>query len=518
MLMRRALALLGLAASGPGLAPLQAQHPAGPLTSYRLARRTVDAAIVAHGGRARIGQIKALSLAFAGRRHMLLGAQSYDPLVETGPGDVQPFKFKATYDLEHNRFVREQEDHFPADFVYTYRTILTPTEGIVLNLDKTFSGPVADRSLTPAIASARAQLWREAPSLLLLQLDRLAAGLRYLGRTAAAGDEGPQDVVAATDEGGAALTLYFDATTHLLSRSEVLRDDPVKGDLVSALLYRGYQDVNGIRMPTCRTELRNGLTFTDGSVAAVLDAPAPDSLFRVPAGFSEMPLPKAEAQPVRNLGGGVYLAQETPDQNRVMFVAFKDYILVVEAPSGAAVSEGTIKLIEKTLPRKPIRFVTMTHHHQDHGGGLRAYIARGVAVVTTPGNREFVEQLAAAEHTLVPDSLSRAPRRPVIETFEGKRVFSDGSQTVELYDMGMNSHVRGMIFAYLPKRRMVYQGDPLILPAYGTEVPPALALTRQFADALERLQLPVDTILNTHGRLGTMRDLHASLATRAATR
>jgi glyoxylase-like metal-dependent hydrolase (beta-lactamase superfamily II) len=448
---------------------------------------------------------------------MLIGAQSYDPMVETGPIDIQPAKFQVIYDLEQNRFIREQEDHFPTDYVYTYRIILNPTQVIVLNLDKTFVGPLADTSLTSALASTRAQLWREVPSLLLLQSERRAAGLRYLGRTRS-GSVSPQDVVSAIDEGGAAVTLYFDATSHLLTRSEVMRDDPIRGDLVSALQYRDYRNVEGIQLHTRRTEIRNGSVFTDGAVTALLDRPVADTLFQVPAGFSTMSLPGPEAEPVRNLGGGVYLAQETPDQNRVMFVAFRDYVLVVEAPSGSAVSEGTIKLIEKTLPGKPIRYVTMTHHHQDHAAGLRAYIARGITVVTTPGNREFVKRLAAAEHTLAPDSLSRAPRSPVIETFQGKRVFTDGDQTVELYDIGKNSHVREMLFAYLPKRRMVYQGDPLILPAYGTDVPPALALTREFAADLKRLRLPVDTILNTHGRVGTMQDLNASLARVSAAR
>ena len=117
--------------------------------------------------------------------------------------------------------------------------------------------------------------------------------------------------------------------------------------------------------------------------------------------------------------------------------------------------------IAETAPGKPVRYLVPTHYHSDHTGGLRAYIAKGVTIVTTPGNRGFVERLAKATKTIRPDLLSREPRAPVIETFTGKRVFDDGTRTLELLDIGPSPHVTESVIAYLPK-----QGGLRVRPAH----------------------------------------------------
>ncbi len=70
-----------------------------------------------------------------------------------------------------------------------------------------------------------------------------------------------------------------------------------------------------------------------------------------------------------------------------------------------------------------------------------------------------------------------------------------------------------MVLAYLPKEKLVFQGDLLILPDRG-EPGPANALTVDFARALEKLQLDVVTIAGVHGRVGTLGDLKAAIARR----
>ena len=63
-------------------------------------------------------------------------------------------------------------------------------------------------------------------------------------------------------------------------------------------------------------------------------------------------------------------------------------------------------------------------------------MAKGLSILTTPGNVEFLKKLAAAPKTRWPDALSRQPRAPMLETFSGKRVLSDGVQTLELRQIG----------------------------------------------------------------------------------
>ena len=82
--------------------------------------------------------------------------------------------------------------------------------------------------------------------------------------------------------------------------------------------------------------------------------------------------------------------------------------------------------------------------------------------------------------------------------------------TVELHDVGPTSHVDELVMAYLPKEKLIFQGDLLILPDRG-EPGPAITLTREFLAAIERLKLDVETIAGVHGPVGTMAQLRAAV-------
>ena len=155
------------------------------------------------------------------------------------------------------------------------------------------------------------------------------------------------------------------------------------------------------------------------------------------------------------------MIQNVAGQNQnTLAVEFKDYIVAVEAPGSSAGAEEVIKRIKAAIPGKPIRYVAMTHHHGDHIGGLRSFIAEGATVITTQGNREVVETMAAAPQL---DRLAKSPRKPEFLFLQrGKRVLTDGTRTLELIDIGPNPHAREMVVAYLPKERVAVPGRPVL--------------------------------------------------------
>jgi hypothetical protein len=124
-------------------------------------------------------------------------------------------------------------------------------------------------------------------------------------------------------------------------------------------------------------------------------------------------------------------------------------------------------------------------------GALRAYVAEGAAIVTTPGNRAFLEALACAPATLAPDRLSRAPRPAKVEAIAGKRrTFRDGERTVELFDIGPT----------------LLQGD--LLNAGGDlSLRPGNETTAHFARWLRASGLRVRSILGVHSRARTPAEL-----------
>jgi hypothetical protein len=146
---------------------------------------------------------------------------------------------------------------------------------------------------------------------------------------------------------------------------------------------------------------------------------------------------------------------------------------------------------------------------------LRSYVAKGITILTTPGNKAFVEKMAATAHTIRPDAQEREKKKPVIETFTGKKVLSDGARSLELYDVGPNPHVSEVLVAYLPKEKALFVADLLIIPVEGPW-PPASPGLLDFDQKLRALGLSVETFAPAHGRMGKLEDLKAGVAAKPA--
>jgi glyoxylase-like metal-dependent hydrolase (beta-lactamase superfamily II) len=71
------------------------------------------------------------------------------------------------------------------------------------------------------------------------------------------------------------------------------------------------------------------------------------------------------------------------------------------------------------------------------------------------------------------------------------------------------------VIAYLPGEKLVFESDLLTIPLQGP-YPPASPALVDLADKIRRLGLAVETIAPGHGRMGTLDDLKAALAVRAA--
>src|SRR6185436_4534499 len=103
--------------------------------------------------------------------------------------------------------------------------------------------------------------------------------------------------------------------------------------------------------------------------------------------------------------------------------------------AGQSIARATAYIAEtkKLFPNKPIRYVVNTHPHSDHTGGLPALVAEGATIVTQKNNEEFLEKALNTPRTLLNDTLAKNPRKAKIEAVSEKKVYSDGTHTVELY-------------------------------------------------------------------------------------
>ena len=352
---------------------------------------------------------------------------------------------------------------------------------------------------------------RRVPAFLVLEAVGRASDSRVLSASTFEGRA--HRVVEVPFSDGLVLRLWFDTSTALLTKHERGYVDATLGDVTEETLFTGYRPAGALRMPTGYRSRRNAFVVREVEVSGVEVNPAlPATRFRVPAEVkvraSEPPRPLHT--PVK-LSDRVYVLEQVAGQNaNVMFVVQDDGVVVVDAPETRAhtgLSERVIATIRQTIPGRPIKYVVPTHHHADHGAGLRPYIAEGVRVLTTPGNEAFVKRLASAPFTWKPDALARRPRTPMIETLTQKKgLIRSGSHVIELYDVGPEPHAQENIAVWLPAERVLFLGD-LFETSYRAEA--TWDGKGILGDILSRFKWEVDTLVTSHSRPRRMTDLRS---------
>jgi glyoxylase-like metal-dependent hydrolase (beta-lactamase superfamily II) len=471
--------------------------------SYQQARQAVEAGIKAMGGLEALQSVADVTREMAGTRTDEGQGMQPVPRTEgaTPPATNHP-KLKSVRDLRGQRISEEVEDTIFGGQPIKSRSVLAGNTFFFAS-DVTRNIRVPPPSALPAIRAAR---FRRFPESLLLTAWTRPETLRWLGEGEYEGRK--VRAVSFADADGSETALYFDTQTGLLTKTETLADDPVLGDVSVEVIYGDWRPVNRLLLPFRYTDRLGGVTVQDMRASSILlDTHPPDSLFAMPEGYAKIdPVPPVPV--VKKLADDVYAI--TGPYNS-LFVVFKDYVLVVEAGANNRYSQASIAEIKKVVPDKPIRYLVSTHFHFDHLGGVRSYIAEGTTIVTTPGAKSIVERLAAAPHQLRPDALSRKSVSPVIETFKDKRVFEDGTHTVELYQIA-GPHAGEMIIAYLPKEKILFEADMLDIPEAG--LVPAGDDTVDLADKVQKLGLQVESIIPVHGRMGTIDELRQAVARR----
>ena len=296
-------------------------------------------------------------------------------------------------------------------------------------------------------------------------------------------------------------------------RVETRTNDPVLGDMVTETTYSDYKDLGeittDIQFPSHILQKQGGfpvldltITKTDANNPYVV-FPVPDNVEKGPQGHAPV---KVEAQKVSD--GVWYLTGGT---HHSVAVEFKDYVVLVECPLNDGRAVAVIEAVKRAIPGKPIRYAVNSHHHFDHLGGVRACVAEGSSIVTAAENKPYYEKLWAMPHTVSPDRLTKAPKKPVIEAMADKRVFTDGTQTLELYRLQGTNHADTMLIGYLPKAKVLIEAD-VYNPAPPNAPPgPVVKESVNLYDNIKRLNLDVQQITPLHGRLVTMSDLRKAI-------
>lgn len=304
--------------------------------------------------------------------------------------------------------------------------------------------------------------------------------------------------------GSASQRLWVDRKTGLLVKTEVLRNSSPYGDGLRTYHFINYRKIKGILIPS-RVEY---ISFNEvtGNVQNTYQidetASADSSGITDQKGFTQADYAYRRNAELVKLSENIYLIENITGSEEdwsynVLFAEFDDYVLVTEAPVDNSISDLVIKMVKKTVPDKPIRYLVQSHHHNDHIGGIRRYMAEGVSIVTTAGNVELFNRISKAPFNLVPDELSKTPKVPVFELVIIKWVKENDSIRTVVYDIGPTAHAKEMLITYFPKHGILYQADMINYGEWSIKN----ELTGQLVSRIKQLGLKVNIIVGLHGKI-----------------
>jgi hypothetical protein len=253
---------------------------------------------------------------------------------------------------------------------------------------------------------------------------------------------GKQTLVSFTAMGKYRVVGTFD-DQNLLALVHTWVPNPVYGDMLYELRYLNYKDFGGVKYPTVLhihqgdprlMVAHNSMEITLSNVQPNVTVPA----MPVPAEGQSATAPPVRAESQKLAGRRVARRRRHSQQprSRVPRLCHGD-----RGTAQRRTFAGCTCGVGKLIPNKPIRYVVNTHHHFDHSGGLRTYLAQGATVISHQSNRDFLENVlfSPAPRTMMPDRFSTyypyfsGGRRPLpIETVNQKYVISDGVRTIDL--------------------------------------------------------------------------------------
>lgn len=454
-----------------------ATSPSGPELVQRAAQ--------AMGGQERLVGIRTLSAKGT--------LKQWEPEQSEVPGGEMRFGNQGSFEVAMTsqavRYDYEKHFAYPAARTFRYSEIVTPQAGYVLGVDSNSRNAQSLKRDPPAhsmsglrLAATQREQMRGSATGLVAAMNADAERLRPAVDLTIGGTVYP-----AVSYGP--FIVAFDPQTGLPARVRTLDYDNIWGDVTYDVVLSEWRDAGGVRIPMRRSYELNGRVVQEVQLSEVRLNPSIDpTKFDVPAALRATAEPPARGNVpwqwvIRRQFIGVYLDSDNPSYDtkaskglrfqelapgvfhvvggthNSLVVEMSDHLVVVDAPVSDAQSLWVLNEASRRFPGKPVRWLVLTHHHMDHAGGLRAYLAQGATLVVGQGARAHFRRVLAApierNPDLKPHDFSQVPIMEVPES----HVISDarGRQMV-VYAMD-NPHARGMLMAYVPQARLGFVAD-----------------------------------------------------------
>jgi glyoxylase-like metal-dependent hydrolase (beta-lactamase superfamily II) len=285
---------------------------------------------------------------------------------------------------------------------------------------------------------------------------------------------------------------------NLVTKVETRVEHAVAGDLLVEFEYSGYQNMNGVQVPSRMVQRQAGLQTFDAAISSA--TPNPPNVAELlapppaPAGGGGGAPAQAAGPAVEKLGDGVF---KIGGNYTAIAVDMGDHILVVESGQSDERGKAVMAAARQAIPGKPVRFVVNSHPHFDHAGGLRAAAGEGATILMHRNSADAMTRIMSGTRMLGNDSLSTQPARRVNIEGIGDREIRRGSngKVVEIHRVAQSEHTDSHLMVHLPAERVVYTADT---PVAGMPNPNQVQVLRATLTASDRLKLQWDSMLPSH--------------------
>ena len=253
----------------------------------------------------------------------------------------------------------------------------------------------------------------------------------------------------------------------------------------------------------------------------VLGEQEADALWEVTPGAQKVEVP-GDRWPARinmeliNLTDDVYLVRGVRTGFQHIVIETDVGLVVGDAPSGwiefhrlppvdmlpglgvSGLSENFIDFLRQEFPGRPIGAVALTHFHDDHAGGARAFAAAGATIYTTAESAEFFAS-ALNRDSMPEDRLSEFGGAAKISPVSDVVVIGKAPNRVKLVPIGAGPHSYAMLGVWALDRDYFFVSD-IHVPRSDAEVPRAgRELTECWFAGWAAQNLPPDVrVVNSH--------------------
>jgi hypothetical protein len=122
-------------------------------------------------------------------------------------------------------------------------------------------------------------------------------------------------------------------------------------------------------------------------------------------------------------------------------------------------------------------------------------MAEGLTIIAHKGTEGLFREIALRKGATAPDALGANPRPLKFRAVDDHLRLADPTMQVDLYHVVSNSHMAEGLFAYVPKDRLLVEGDFFDV---GWEL---YWWQKTYADNIAYRQLQVDSDVPVHGRV-----------------